>query len=148
MLPGVSVPLRQIADIKPVWTEGQIVHRNGLRCISVLADVKRGYNTTAVFKNVSKQMDKKFMSELPEGMKAEYGGVIENDTDTMKPMGKGIAAAVVIIFFILVFHFRKISLAILVLASALLSLLGAAFGYRFRRNSHARTYQSDWRDCP
>lgn len=36
LLPNVSVPLRQIADVKPVWTQGQIVRRNGVRTISIL----------------------------------------------------------------------------------------------------------------
>jgi multidrug efflux pump subunit AcrB len=39
---GDMVPLRQMAEVKPVWHDTKIVHRNGERCISVSAEGKRG----------------------------------------------------------------------------------------------------------
>jgi len=49
LIPGINVPLSQIAKVTPDWNQGQIVRRNGVRTLSVLADVKRGVNTTLHF---------------------------------------------------------------------------------------------------
>ena len=43
-VPGVSVPLRQVSEIQGGWNEGQIVRRNGVRTLSVITQVKRGFN--------------------------------------------------------------------------------------------------------
>jgi multidrug efflux pump len=39
VIPGISVPLRQIATVAPDWNQGQIIRRNGIRTITVMADV-------------------------------------------------------------------------------------------------------------
>ena len=128
MIPGVSVPLRQVANIEPEWTQGQIVHRNGLRMISVLADMKRDADPNDGFKTAQKYMDDSIIPNLPDGIRVEYGGNIEFESEVLEPLLKAMAMAIVIIFFILVFHFRRLNMAILVLGSSLLSLFGAAFG--------------------
>jgi multidrug efflux pump subunit AcrB len=73
-------------------------------------------------------MDAQIIPNLPEGMRLEYGGTPEMEAEVMIPMAKGIMIAIVIIFMILVFHFRKLSRATLVMSSSLLALFGAAFG--------------------
>jgi multidrug efflux pump subunit AcrB len=128
IIPGTSIPLRQIAGIKPEWTQGQIAHRNGTRQISVLADMKWGENLEWALKKVEKHIDDNIRATLPDGMVIETGGMKELDAIVVVPMLQAIAMSIFIIFMILVFHFRKLRLAILTLASAVLSLFGAAFG--------------------
>ena len=128
LMPGVSVPLRQVADIKPEWTEGQIAHRNGLRMLSVLADMKWGGNSKEALTNVQQYMNAEIIPALPDGIEVEYGGDMEFEAEVLTPLLKALAMSIIIIFFILVFHFRRINIALLVLSSALLSLFGAAFG--------------------
>ena len=41
-IPGVSVPLRQIAAVNPGWEHGQLVRRNGVRTLTVMADIEPG----------------------------------------------------------------------------------------------------------
>jgi multidrug efflux pump subunit AcrB len=125
---GASVPLRQVATVTPEWNEGQITHRNGMRTLSVLADVKRGRNVTAVYDNLYRFMDEQFVPQLPAGMKYEYGGQPEVEAEVMIPMAKAIGIALVIIFMILVFHTGKVSRATLIMSSAMLGLIGAATG--------------------
>ena len=36
-----SIPLRQFAEVVPNWQYGQICHRNGLRTVTVMAEVAR-----------------------------------------------------------------------------------------------------------
>jgi len=124
-IPGVSVPLRQIAQVKPDWNQGQIVRRNGVRTISVFADVDRGINTNTVFSEVKKITEK---GSLPQGTSISYGGAYESDTEGLPQILSGLIISIFIIFVILMIHFKRINLALLVLLSASLSILGAAFG--------------------
>ena len=125
IVPGVSVPLRQIAKIVPDWTEGQIVRRNGVRTLSINADVKRGVNTTAMTDKVEKRLEN---VSLPKGVTLSMGGQKESDQETLPQIIGALLIAIVIIFFILLFHFRKINLALLILISMTLTIFGAAIG--------------------
>ena len=125
---GATVPLRQAGAVSPEWNEGQITHRNGLRTLTVLADVKRGENVTAMYDKIYGFMDGQFIPQLPAGMEYEYGGQPEVEAEVMTPMAKAIGIALVIIFMILVFHTGKVSRAALIMSSALLGLLGVAVG--------------------
>lgn len=124
-----AVPITQIAQIKPDWNEGQIVRRNGVRATTVRIDVKRGENTSATQKKVEEVVDRFFEQHSPlPGTLVEYGGAKENDEEQVPSIMLGLAIAILMIFFILVFHFKKVSLAALVFGSASLCLFGAAFG--------------------
>lgn len=128
IMPGVSVPLRQVANIEPEWTQEQIVRRNGVRCISVLADLKWNVNATKVIDKVKAHVDTEVLPSLPSGMRVEYGGEDEANAEIVPGMVNAMIIAVFIIFMILVFHFKRLSMALLVFSSMLLTLFGAAFG--------------------
>jgi multidrug efflux pump subunit AcrB len=125
---GAAVPLRQIANITPEWNESVITHRNGLRTLSVLADVRRFAYDNKVFEKVRRFVDTEIIPQLPENMTLKYGGAVELEEEVMTPMMTAMLIAFVIMFFILVFHFRKIKLAVIIMSSAALSIFGAAFG--------------------
>nr|WP_321377775.1 efflux RND transporter permease subunit [uncultured Bacteroides sp.] len=125
IVPGVSVPLRQIAKIVPDWTEGQIVRRNGVRTLSINADVKRGINTTAMTDKIEKRLES---ISLPKGVTLSMGGQKESDGETLPQIIGALLIAVMIIFLILLFHFRKINLALLIFSSMSLTVFGAAIG--------------------
>jgi multidrug efflux pump subunit AcrB len=125
IVPGISVPLRQIAKISPDWTEGQIVRRNGVRTLSINADVKRGLNTNFMTAKVEKKLQN---ISLPKGVTLTMGGQKESDEETLPQIIGALIVAIGIIFFILLFHFRKINLALLILVSMTLTIFGAAIG--------------------
>lgn len=128
MLPGISVPLRQVAQVEPEWTEGKIVRRNGIRTLSVSADLKWEVHTKEVLAKIKEYVNAEIIPSLPEGIDVEYGGEEENDAEVLPPIMNAFIISIFIIFLILVFHFRKLSLALLVFSSSLLTLFGAAFG--------------------
>lgn len=128
IIPGASVPMRQVADIKPEWTQEQIVHRNGVRTISVLADLKRGTNVTNILSKVKEHVNTEVLPSLPSGITVDYGGEEELDKVIVPGMVKAMTIAVFIIFMILIFHFKRLNMALLVFSSMLLTLFGAAFG--------------------
>ena len=127
---GSSVPLRQIGEILPEWHESVITHKNGVRSMSVLADVKRGEYANLVFNKISKFMESEIIPQLPAGVECKSGGLAEFEEEVMSPMYLAMVIAFVMMFFILVFHFRKLKLAIIVMLSSTLSFFGAAFGVR------------------
>ena len=120
-----SVPLRQFATIKPNFTDGCIVRRNGVRTISVVAEPMRGYNADRLAKQVEASVAK---LELPKDVEVHTGGMLEKDTETLPQVSTGVLIAVFIIFFILLFHFKRISLALVNLSSMSLCVFGAAVG--------------------
>lgn len=122
---GVSVPLRQIADIKPCYTYGALYHRNGIRTISVFAEPMSGYNVNNITMEIQDSIKK---LDLPPTVSIETGGMLERDMETQPQVFSGVLVAVLIIFFILIFHFRKISLALVNLSSMALCIMGAALG--------------------
>lgn len=128
IVPGVSVPLRQVSTIEGGWNDGQIVRRNGVRTLSVFAEVTRGTNQNAMQKRIERVMESHIIPTLPEGVTYEYGGAKELDFETMNPLMQGLAIAVIIVFFFLLVNFKKIGLALAALSSLLLTLFGAALG--------------------
>ena len=125
VIPGVNVPLRQIADVKPDWSEGMIVRRNGVRTISIFADVTRGTNLNSETDHVLKELS---VIKLPSGVTFSPGGQRENDLTNGPQIYGGLAISIIIIFAILLFHFKNIRLSSLIMISLLFSLLGAALG--------------------
>lgn len=120
-----NIPLRQIASISPDWNEGQIVRRNGVRTLSILAEVERGYNEINITNKIKNKIDE---IELPEGIKVSYGGMKEADGERLPQIVNGLLITVCLMLFILIFHFKKIALALLTLGSTMLCLLGTSIG--------------------
>ena len=126
LVPGVSVPLRQIADIEPRWSETRIVHRNGVRCISVSADLKRGENAMRMTSKIRNILDNELV--LPAGVTPEIGGAREFDAETIPPIASGLGISLVIIFFFILVNFRKFGISLVIMAAMSLCLFGAMFG--------------------
>ena len=127
-MPGVTVPLRDIADISYGWEEGQIVRRNGIRCISVFAVVKRGFNEAAAFDKVVCLTESEIIQQLDDDITVEYGGTIEGDKDVVEPITKTLIVSIIIILVFMVIYFKKMKLAITAVGSVSLCLLGGALG--------------------
>lgn len=125
LIPGNNVPLRQIADIKPDWNTGQIQRRGGIETVSITADVARNENVNKMTKIVERGLKGiNFPSEIDVSM----GGSIERDNEVLPEIILGLIVAIIVIFMILLFHFKKNSLATLVIGSMVFSLPGTALG--------------------
>jgi multidrug efflux pump subunit AcrB len=125
IIPGVSVPLRQIATLEPEWSISQIVRRNGYPTLTLMMDLDYGKISTDVFDKV---VDIMHNTHMPDGIWYEYGGTYQADKSMMPGILQGVGIAVFLILLILLFHFKKVSLAFLVMGSTTLSILGALVG--------------------
>ena len=65
---------------------------------------------------------------LPAGVRAEVGGETEKNGEMMPEIILGIGLALVVIFFFLLFYFRKFSVAIICIAAIGLGMPGAMVG--------------------
>ncbi len=122
---GKSVPLRQVADVKPVWGQTKILHRNGERCISVTAEGKRNVLALPVQNRIIDYIGK---MQLPKGVRAEIGGETEKNAETTPQVFTAIVIAMLIIFFFLLFNFRKFSIATVCIVAIALAMPGAIIG--------------------
>lgn len=125
-VPGVSVPLRQVAGVEPVWSQSKIVHRNGMRCITVTADLKRGVNAMRMTSRIDKVLKNEIA--LPAGVETELGGAHEFDAETIPPIASGLSISLVIIFFFILINFRKFGITLVIMAAMSLCLFGAMVG--------------------
>lgn len=128
MIPGLSVPLRQIASVEPKVMPEQYARRAGEASVAVSADLKHGYSHPAVMKRIDRYIDTEIKPFLPDGVEVRYGGLSTVNDDVIPEIGLAFFCAVAVLFFFLLFHFKKISLAVLTLTLSSLCLFGAFGG--------------------
>lgn len=127
-LPGVWVPVRQVARITPDWHPARIAHRNGERCITVACDLKYGKSQPASMKKIDEFIDTHIRPDLPVGVEISHGGLTGANEELIPELALGVVLAALVIFMFLVFNFGKISISILSLSSTLLCFFGAFAG--------------------
>lgn len=120
-----QVPLYQIANLEPAWYTGQIVHRNGIRTLTLGFEPIDTRLPSELLADIKPQLDQ---LELPNGYSIAYGGEFGNQAETMLPMAGVMGISMVLIFFILLFQFKNLRETFIVLLTIPLSLLGAIFG--------------------
>ena len=121
-----TVPLRQIATVEPVWSESRIMHRGGERCITVTAQFAQGVYAAPVESRIAQIMEQEI--QIPEGVRTEVGGEIEYDGEMVPQIISGIGIAIVIIFFFLLFNFKKYGITTVCIAALGLMLPGVLIG--------------------
>ena len=122
---STSVPLRQVATVKPQWAENRIMHRHGERCLTVTGQFAQGVYAAPVEQRVADIMQ---AMPLPPGVRAEVGGEMEYDAEALPQIFGGVAIAMVIIFFFLLFNFKRFGITTVCIAALGLMLPGALVG--------------------
>ena len=127
-VPGVSVPLRQVASVSPGWEPETIPHIGGKQTVTVYADMMMGRSQPEAMRKIEKYVEEKLVPVLPEGVTIEYGGLSGVNDAVIPEILLSFICAVAVLFFFLLFHFKKISLAVLSIVLSMLCLFGASFG--------------------
>ena len=133
---GATVPLRQIADLTPQWQPGRIMHRNGVKTLTVQTETVAGMLPSELLKVVKPKID---ALQLPVGYRIEYGGEFGNQQKTSGQLVNVLLISIVLIFFILIFQFKNIKEASIVMLTIPLSLFGAVFGLFITGNNFSFT---------
>ena len=121
-----TVPFRQIAKVKPEWSESRIMHRGGERCITVTGHFAQGVFTAPIEKEIARIMQEEI--QLPQGVRCEVGGEIEYGDEAMPQIIGGMAIALIIVFFFLLFNFKKYGITFVCMVALGLMTPGALIG--------------------
>jgi multidrug efflux pump subunit AcrB len=122
---GAFIPLRQIARLSPGWQTGRIIHRNGVRTLTIQSETKGALLPSELLREIRPQLSK---IDLPPGYRIWFGGEYYNQHETFGVMLIALTISLIIIFTVLLFQFRNLKEAGLVMLTIPLSLLGAIFG--------------------
>lgn len=123
--PGAWVPLRQVADIVPRFHHNNMPHRNGVRCVTVSADVMPGAGQIREYYKIKFQLDK---MQLPDGVSVEPGGTYNLSSNLMPSIMMSLVAAIFVMFLVLIIHYGKLDISLLSISMAVLCIFGATFG--------------------
>jgi len=133
---GASVPLRQIAELRPEWQTGRIIRRNGIRTITIESETKNNVLPSELLKELKPQLAK---MNLPPGYQISYGGEHANKTETYAYMAIALIISLIVIFLVLLFQFRNLKEVGLVMLTIPLSLFGAIIGLLITGNDFGFT---------
>ena len=121
-----TVPLRHIASVSPKWSESRIIHRGGERCITVTGHFAQGVYTAPVEKEIARIMQQEI--EIPQGVRSEVGGEIEYGDEALPQIFGGIVIALIIVFFFLLFNFKKFGITTVCMVALALMIPGSLIG--------------------
>lgn len=124
-LTQARVPVRSVATLAPDWQTSRLVRRNGVRCLTVRAFVKRGHYASEILKEAGPRIN---ALPLPEGYRIEYGGEYFNQQQTFPQMIVALGISLVAIFLVLLIQFRNLPEPLIVMSSIPLALPGAVLG--------------------
>ena len=124
-LTGAKFPLRSVATFHPEWQSGRILRRNGVRTLTVRTFPDEHHFASQVLEAARQKLSG---LSLPDGYRLTYGGEAEKQAETFAELAKALAVSVVAIFLILLFQFRSISEALVVMAAIPLAFPGAVAG--------------------
>ena len=123
--PGQWVPLRQVAKLVPQFKHNNLPHRNGIKCITVAADVMPGAGQLKEFTNIDKYIA---TLDISDDILIEKGGSMAVTVETMPSLIQSILAAIVVMFIVLIFHYKKIGISMLSLSVSVLCIFGSTLG--------------------
>ncbi|WP_379130021.1 efflux RND transporter permease subunit [Paenibacillus sp. sgz500958] len=98
---GISVPVGQVATIEKGTSPDSITRMDGKMMVDVTAEII-ATDVNAASNNVKAEIDK---LDLPDGVTVTYGGVTEQINETFGQLGIAMAAAIAIVYFVLVVTF-------------------------------------------
>ncbi|MCL1668171.1 efflux RND transporter permease subunit [Elizabethkingia ursingii] len=122
---GGKIPLKEVATLQPEWHTGVISRKNGIKYTSVLAEAQLGPKPSRILKEAQSKID---ALALPAGTSIQYGGDAESTIENTPGMLISLSVSLILIFLTLLFQFKSLGKALIILCTFLLSLFGAFFG--------------------
>lgn len=124
---GLTVPLKQVADIALAFEPGTIERRDRVKTLTLSAQLRGGYTATSV--------NEEFLPELSalseswtRGVEYELGGESESSGDANASIAAKLPLAFMVILLLLVTQFNSLRRPLIVLATIPLGLIGVTFG--------------------
>lgn len=121
---GMEVPIKEVAKVEKGSSPDSIMRIDGKTVVEVSAKIV----ATDVQKASTSLQDKIDAMDKPEGIKISFGGVTEQINDTFGQLGLAMAAAVAIVYFVLVVTFGGGLAPFAILFSLPFIVIGAMVG--------------------
>ncbi len=124
---GKSVPLLQVADIKPQWQYAKIKRLDIVRTINITSELKSNGNAANIIAEITPWLNKT-QSSWPEGYRYELGGDAKKSAESMSSVVQylPISAFIIVLLLIIQFNsFRKMSMVIMTIP---LGIIGVVVG--------------------
>ncbi|NIT59802.1 MAG: hypothetical protein GWN00_27360 [Aliifodinibius sp.] len=128
---GRQIPLSSVASWEMSEGLGGIKHIDQERVITVMSDVRSGYNPNAVLDEVQQVLDDYINNEIPSGYSVEWTGEQEDQQESIDFLSVAFLIALFLIAFILISQFNSISKPFIVMTSVIMSTAGVLFGLVF-----------------
>ena len=129
---GQAVPLAQLAQVGWTSSPPQIDHENGLRAVTVTAQVQTGFNTDRVTQEVLRALGER---TLPAGYRWTAAGEIESRKESFGGLGAAILVAVFGVLSVLVLEFGTFKSTLIVASVIPLGIVGGLVALLLTGNS-------------
>lgn len=126
---GMSIPLKQVAKIKPDWQPAKIYRWDRLKTVTAQSSILPGYTSKEIIKKVLPYMHE-ISKDWDLGYSYEVGGENEKSDKANKAMGDKIPMAGMIICLLLLLQFNGIRKPLIIFLTVPLGLIGVAFGLK------------------
>jgi multidrug efflux pump len=120
---GQSVPLSQVATLRPGFEDGIVWHRDRLPTVTVRADILDDEQPATVTAQIAPTLDG-VRAQLPEGYLLETGGSVEDATRGQDSIRAGLPLFLLVVVTLLMLQLRSLSRTLLVLLTAPLGMVG------------------------
>lgn len=124
---GISVPLRQVADIEVVWEAANIIRRDRYKTVTIGAQLDKSTTAAEALTQLAPWLEQQKQS-WPFGYDYELGGEAESSGKANQSIADKLPIAVLIIVILLVSQFNSIRKAALVLTTIPLGIIGVVVG--------------------
>ncbi|OKP78151.1 Swarming motility protein SwrC [Paenibacillus sp. P3E] len=118
---GITVPIGEVAKIKNGTSPDSITREDGKMKVDVTAEIIAN-DVNSASNSVKEKID---ALDLPDGVTVTFGGVTEQINDTFGQLGIAMAAAVAIVYFVLVVTFGGGLAPFAILFSLPFTIIGA-----------------------
>jgi HME family heavy-metal exporter len=120
--PSGWIPARQIADIRETDGPNQILRENGKRRLVVLANTDGSASMGSVIEAIRREIRD---TKMPEGVFAVLEGTFQAQEEAARTIGLLSLVSLTLIFAILYSRYRSAALALIVMGSVPLALIGS-----------------------
>ncbi len=121
---GIEVPLGNLVSVEEGITAGSVARKNGQLFAEVTANIVVS-DVGKASADLESQVDK---LDMPSTVNVEFGGITEQINETFTQLGLAMAAAVAIVYFLLVITFGGAITPLVILFSLPFIAIGSLFG--------------------
>ncbi|MEM7412868.1 MAG: efflux RND transporter permease subunit [Myxococcota bacterium] len=130
---GTAVPLKQIADVEPVWEPGIIRRRDRLRTVTVEAAPTAGVTSAEIVGSLAPWLEAR-SAEWPQGYAFRFAGEFEDSSAANDAIGEKLPIAGLAIAMLLVLQFNSLRKPTIILLTIPFGLIGVVFGLLVARS--------------